>query len=181
MRESVKELSLAQKRSCVVFSLAVLGLAVIFLIVCAVSNALPPVADVLAVTILLAFFACFLFHGILQKNPVSGWLAVCFLTPAIMAILVRTAPVAYAQIYPIFIVIPSLASFTVGIAFLNLKPHIPCLIFFGGLSVLFSLQSSGLASFDTHNGWLFTGIAVGVFVVLSALYLWVNISRKDTD
>ncbi|MCL2061046.1 MAG: hypothetical protein FWH03_00260 [Firmicutes bacterium] len=146
----------------------------VFLLLCGV-NVIPfTVQDALAASILSAVGLAFLAGGLIQKNPVSVWLAAAFLTPVLVEILAKTTSATYGNLYPIYIAIPAVACLATALIFRKFKPHLYPVIFFGGLSMIFALQSSRVA------GWSVAAPCVVVFAGLCVLLLALK-SYKNKD
>jgi len=113
----------------------------------AVPIVLEPHARLIAVCILATFFALFLMLAIIQKNPVSMWLAIVFAELVVIELLVINGVTTYAQIYPLYIAIPAIASLVVAVAWRNIRPHVVPMLFFALQSAVFALQASGVVGF----------------------------------
>ena len=149
-------------------------LAGIFLLLCGL-NVIPlNILDVIAASILFAIAAAFLTSGLIQRNPVSVWIAVAFSVPALVEVLEKFTQATYGGLYPLYIAIPAVASLITSLIFRSFRPHIPVIVFFGGLAALFALQSSGL-------GWAIAAPAVVVFAGLCILYVAIKGYRNKGD
>ncbi len=103
-----------------------------------------------------------------------------FFVPALTEVIEKTTGAGYQHLYPMYIAIPAVASLFTAIGFRNFKPHLPVIVFFGILSVLFAFQSSQIFSF---NGWLVAAPSIIVFIGLCIMFVALRSykNKKDTD
>jgi len=178
IQESYIELTTKQKMASKISAIVLIALCAVTLLLFGVVNSLPNILSVLAVSILLTFALIFLACGIIQKNQVSIWISIVFFVPVIIEFLTIYTSLTYADIYPLYIAAPFIASIVTGLIWRNIKLHILPLIFFGVLSVIFSFQSSGVAHLiDNLNGWAFTLPLAAAFVIGFVVFVFVRIAR----
>jgi len=164
------ELSKAKKTAVFITIAAALFLYGLSMLLCGLgvfSNAFPT-CTLAGIWLPSAFFTlafCFLASGLIGKNPVSGWIGSAFLLPGIVGFLALVSTLSYAQLYPLYIAIPSAASLVTGMIRLKFKPHLRTIIFFGGIAGIFSLQSF------LKVPWFVVGPALAGFVAMSAGYV----------
>jgi len=175
----ILELSKLQKLVQRIAAITLVALGGLFLLLCGVVYALPHILTILAATILLTGFLVFLFCGILGKNPVSVWISLAFLTPFIIELLTNLNLVTYAQIYPLYIAIPFIASLITGAIWRDLRPHAWVMTLFGGAAGIFALQSSGLlAMAENLNPWVIVVPLASVLFVGCIVWIAVKLTRK---
>ena len=102
----------------------------------------------------------FLTTAIIQRNTVSLWLSFAFIVPAAVSYLNNFTALSYAQLYPLYIAIPAIASLFTMFMSKAYSDHIKIVIFFGVTAAVFSLQSSSVV------GW---GVVIPVLVVIAGL------------
>jgi len=172
------EPSKAQKLIQRISAIAILALAGLFLLLAGVVAVLPNILTVLAATILLACCLIFLVSGIVGKNPVSIWIALAFFTPFLIEILTSLYVVTYAQIYPLYIATPAIASLITGAIWRNLKLHLFAIVFFGGMAILFSIQSIGLLNTAGFSPWALVLPLAGALLMGCIVWVAVKLTRK---
>jgi len=141
------------------------------------------IGDMVALSILLLFFALFLSHAIIFKNVISTWISVMFFVPALVEILIAAGlmtmteegytEISHIHLYPLYIAAIAIASLITAVIFGSWRTHAPFIVLFGALSILFSLQSTGLA-YDAGGWTLIIPVAIG-FVVLFLIYTVLSI------
>ena len=180
--QDILELSPRQKLAQRISAIIIIVLAGVFLLLSGVVHAFPHIRVVLAVTILLAFALIFLFAGLIGKNKVSIWISIAFFVPVVVEFLVIFYVVIYSQIYPVYIAIPFIASLIVGLIWRNLRPHLFVMILFGGLAMLFALQSTGIANrIDGLNGWAFVLPLAGALLIGAMVWVGIKLTRKNKN
>ncbi len=123
------------------------------------------------VTIGLVFFTT----SLIQINTVSLWLSFCFFTPAVVTILVNATDATYANLYPLYIAIPAVSSLFTMFMSKAKKDHLRVIFFFGVLSGIFALQSTGLV------GWEVVIPAIIVFIGLIITVIAIKMKKEDND
>ena len=177
--KEIIELTLFQKRASKVAALVSIFLAALFLLLTGIIAAMPNLISVLAITIVSMFALLFLACGIIQKNSVSTWIAIVFMVAILIEALTLSRVATYAQIYPLYIAAPFIASLFVGIICRNLQPHLMPMLLFSGLSALFFIQSSGLGNrIDGLGGWAFVLPLASALVIGFIVYAVYNITHS---
>jgi len=169
-----KDISALIKRISHIMSSIILLLGGVFLLLAGTVDAFVYILDVLVATIFASISLAFLASGIMQKNPISIWLAVFLFIPVLVEVLVLTTNTTYSQLYPLYIAMPFFASLISTIIWRKFNPHIVPMIFFGSLAAIFTLQATGVAS------PLIVGLLAGGFIAASILVIYILITRKNT-
>lgn len=121
-------------------------------------------------TLLCTLFACGLVIGVFRKETTPLWFGIVSLVCAVPVVINLTADTAYSVIYPIFIAAPAVASL-ITVAFAdNKKLHLQGIILFGGLALIFLLQSLSLI-----NNWF---VIAGIAVVMVGLFFFVAVATS---
>ena len=128
-------------------------------------------------TILLTVGLVFLTTAFVQWNSVSMWLAFVFVVPAAVSYINNFTAASYAQLYPLYIAIPAIASFFTMFMSCSKRDHLYIIGFFGLIALIFAIQSSGLAGWGVTLPVLV--VFVGLTIVLAAIKL--NMRRTDED
>ncbi len=115
------------------------------------------VTSVLLPSIFYALALAFITSACIQKNSVSMWIGAAFAVPATITVLNNFTSLTYAQLYPLYIAIPAIASAAALVFSETFKDNLKAIAFFGSLALVFALQSSGLV------GWQVVGPALVVF------------------
>ena len=182
MSEEIKELSKKQKLAINITAGGILVSAGVFILLCGVIGAMPNILRVLPMTILIAFCLVFLVPGIVQKNPVSIWIAVMFFVPVIVELAAKYSDVVdYRQLYPLYIAAPAIASLITAVCFFKFKAHLPVIVLFFSAALIFVFKVSGLFNFDTANGWIMAPVLLFVLLALSVVYLVVKIRKARRE
>jgi len=177
--QEITELTPKQKKASKITAIVAITLGVVFIMLTAFLEQLPNTVRMLATTILTTLFVIFLFCGIIQKNPVSVWIAVALFVPLLIEALTINAIVAYAQIYPLYIAIPFAASLVVAIIWQNFKSHVLPLLFFGSIAAVFSLQSSGILDGVGISPWAIVLPMAGAITIGFLGFIVIKITRKN--
>lgn len=125
--------------------------------------------------VLMTIGLVFLTTSLYQHNSVSMWLALAFITPAVVTLLVNYTPATYLRLYPVYIAIPAISSLFAMTMSRSKKELLNVVILFGCIAGIFSLQSSGLAGWGVVVPLLV--VFVGLAVVVTALVL----KKGDND
>lgn len=135
-----------------------------------------PVRKIAAPTVLFAFGTAVLFSAIIAKNSLSMWIAGVILACGLTSLLDVVTPADYSNLYPLYIASPGIGCmFAVWFAEVKLS-QIKAMAFFGVMSAIFSLQSSGVCAWGLTSGLL--AAFAGVCVILYAVGVYL---RKDKD
>ena len=138
------------------------------------TGVIPASVRQLAVPVLLsAVGAALILTALIQRNSVSLWISFLFLVPALVSFLAAFTPAGYAQLYPLYIAAPAIASLCTMPMSGSYAAHGKSMLFFGLIAGLFGLESSGLV------GWGVVLPLVVVFVGLMVVYVAVMLARKE--
>ena len=136
-----------------------------------------PVRKIAAPTVLFAFGLSVLFSAIIAKNSLSMWIAGVILTCGLTSLLDVVTPAGYSNLYPLYIASPGIGC-VFAIWFAESKTaQIKAMAFFGGLSAIFSLQSSGVCAWGLTSGLL--AAFAGVCVILYAVGVYLKKDDKN--
>ena len=171
--EELEELSPAKKLACNLIAAFVILAAGLFLLLCGVGVIPLKVSRAVCGTLLFAVSIMFLASALICRNSVSLWLGCCFLVPAVVEVLVKTTSAGYAQLYPLYIAAPAIASLCTMPMSGSYAAHGKSMLFFGLIAGLFGLESSGLV------GWGVVLPLVVVFVGLMVVYVAVMLARDE--
>ncbi len=125
--------------------------------------------------ILLTVGLVFITTAIIQTNTVSLWLSFAFTVPAIVSFLNNFTDLSYAQLYPLYIAIPAIASLFTMIMSRAYRDHLKTIIFFGLIAIIFALDSV------FNVGWGVVIPALVVFVGLMIVYAAVKINKSEEE
>ena len=175
----IADLTARQKKASTIAYIVAAFLGVLFLILSATITSLPSTTRVIAISIVGAFFIAFAACAIIQKNPISAWLAVAFFVPLLIEILTITGATRYAQIYPLYIIIPAVACFIVAVIWRKFNSHFLPILFFSLQAVVFSMHPSGI--FNNVN---FSPFAVilpisGAIIIGFVVYIILKLTKKS--
>ncbi|MCL2797211.1 MAG: hypothetical protein FWD58_04070 [Firmicutes bacterium] len=181
--EVLPELSKAKKTVIMIIVLSALALFIVALVLCGTGVFECELSAIWLPSAFLTLAFCFLSAGFIGKNPVSVWLGAAFLLAGMVGLLagfdifgldkrlagadgIGHADVfGYHRLYPLYIAIPAFASLITGAVFLKFKPHLRTIIFFGGISCIFWLQSFARVP------WVVVLPILAGFVVLCVAYV----------
>lgn len=162
------ELTTAQKRAGNIIAGAYTALCGVFLLLVGFNLIHPLTIENTTVwAILITVGLVFLTTAIIQKNTVSMWISFAFITPAIVTALNNFTPLTYANLYPLYIAIPAIASAFTAIISKDKYMHLKIVAFFGIIAGIFALQSSGLLSWSVVLPVLL--ILVGAVITMFAI------------
>jgi len=169
----IADLSLRQKRASTIVYIVAAFLGILVLVLSAAVYSFPSTTRVIAVSIVGAFFIAFLSTAIIQKNPVSTWLAVAFFIPLLIEILTISNLVVYSAIYPLYIIAPAIACFIVAAIWRKFYNHLLPILFFSLQTAVFIMHPSGLFNNTTISPWaviipLSAAITIGfvIFIII---------------
>lgn len=161
--DKVIELSRRQMHACNIIFSAFILLAGLLLLLIGLQVIKISILDALAPILLGAVGLALTVTAIIQRNTVSMWLGGALLACMTASIIAAAGGVAYSSVYPVYIAAPAIASlFTLPISD-SKKFHLGFIVFFGVLSGLFSLRSSGLC------GWAISAPLIVIFVGIVVL------------
>ncbi|MCH5162938.1 MAG: hypothetical protein J1G38_05565 [Clostridiales bacterium] len=163
----VLPLSKKQKYVCNIVMGALLIAAGIILVLAGADVIKTPVRKLAAPTVLFAFGASVLFSAIIAKNSLSMWLSGVILTCGMTSLLAVVTTADYGNLYPLYIASPGIGCL-LAIFFAEVKlSQVKGMLFFGVMSIIFSLQSSGVCSWGLTSGLLsaFAGVCVILYAV----------------
>ncbi|MCH5160399.1 MAG: hypothetical protein J1G04_00050 [Clostridiales bacterium] len=158
-----------QKYACNIVMGALLIGAGVILVLAGVGVIDVAVRKIAAPTVLFAFGISMLVSAIIAKNSLSMWIAGVILSCGTVSLLAVTTTAGYAELYPIYIASPGIgccfAIFFAEVWF----PQVKASVFFGTLSAIFALQSSGTIGWGLTAGLLatFAGVCVILYAVLA--------------
>lgn len=161
--DKVIELSRRQMYACnIIFSACIL-IAGLLLLLIGLQVIKVNITQAIAPVLLGAVGCALTITAIIQRNTVSMWLGGVFLACMTASIIAAGGGISYSSVYPVYIAAPAVASlFTLPISD-NKKFHLSIIVFFGVISALFSLNSSGLC------GWSITAPVIVIFVGVAVL------------
>lgn len=114
--------------------------------------------------------------ALIQRNTVSMWLSGVLLSCMTATIVAVSTKQPYAVVYPIFIASPAIASLMTIFISESKNFHGSIIVFFGILSILFSLNSSG-----TLSWYVSTPLIVMFFGITILLYSIMHYRNKDKE
>lgn len=160
-----------QKVACNIAMGVILVIAGVIIILAAV-GVLPVSARVItAPTVLFGVGAALLATALISKNSVSMWISGVVLACGMTSLLAVTTPAGYSELYPIYIAAPGIGC-VCAMLFAEAKtPLVKAALFFGGLSGVFALKSSGLCGWGITGGVLAAYVGVCVLVFAISKYL----------
>lgn len=139
-------------------------------------NVIPlKIQDIIIASLLFSVGLVLAVTGLVHKNTVSIWLSFAFLVPGVIEILAKYTSFGYNNLYPIYIAIPAIASVFTVIYSRQWSGHVSCILFFGIIAGVFSLESSGLFGWSVVVPLLV--ILLGALIVLFAF----KVRKKDGD
>lgn len=125
--------------------------------------------------LLTAVGTSLLVTSLIQKNTVSLWISFAFTVPALVSYLAAFTPHGYAELYPLYIAIPAIASLFTMFMSGEYGTHLKVAAFFGITAGLFALRSSGLV------GWSVALPLIVVYAGLVIVYVAVTASKSETE
>ena len=108
-----------------------------------------------------------LISGIFRKNIVAFWLAWAFIVPAAVNLAVNYELWTYGQLYPVYILIPAVASAFTWLFSRAKSSHLKIIIFFSAIALACFMQSTGLL--DWWYALIIGVIAIGLMFLINAL------------
>lgn len=172
--DEIEELSGARRLACNITAAAVVLLAGVFLLLCGLDVFPVSVSKAVCGTLLCAAGLILCLSALISRNSVSLWLSCCFLVPALVELLVKTTAAGYAQLYPLYIAIPAIASLVGMIYTRDFAAHLPVVLLFAVPAGIFALRSGGVASWAVVVPTLI--IYLGILMMTLALK-----KRKEND
>lgn len=133
------------------------------------------VEEVWLCAILFAVGLVFVVTALVQKNSVTMWLSFAFIVPGVVNCLCTFTPLTYAQLYPLYIAIPAIASFFTMFLTGSYSAHVKTILFFGVLAGIFALNSSALL------GWNIVVPIIVVFVGILIMLVALKAKKGDND
>lgn len=170
--KDLSELSPRKMMACNITAALIVIAAGIFLLLCGVHVVPVPASKALIGTLLCAVGLSLLCSALIQGNSVSLWLSACFLVPALVELLVKATHLGYAELYPLYIAIPAIASLCTMLLTHEWTTHCVVAALFGVPAMLFALRSSGLVGWGVVVPLLvvYAGAVMLVVAVLKALH-----------
>lgn len=174
--DDVLEVTRKQRYACNICTGVIFILAGIILLFAGVNIIKASVVLLIAPTVLAAIGCSFFVSALIQKNTVNMWLSGIFLTCALVCAIEVCTNATYANLYPLFIAAPAVASaMTIGMS-PEKGDHAKIIIFCSFVAAIFAFQSSGLW------GWsVVAPIAVVYFGLCILVYAIHNYKHKDED
>lgn len=108
-----------------------------------------------------------LISGIFRKNIVAFWMAWPFLVCAAVNLAVNFGWGTYGQLYPVYILIPAIASAFTWLFSRSKSSHLKTIIFFSAIALACFLQSTG--ALDWWYALIIGVIAIGLMFLVNAL------------
>ena len=167
----LSELSPRKMTACNIAAACIVIAAGLFLLLCGVGVLPIRASRAVLGTLLGAVGLSLLVSALIQGNSVSLWLSACFLVPALVELLVKATRLGYAELYPLYIAIPAVASLCTVLLTHEWVVHGVIAALFGVPAGLFALRSSGLV------GW---SVTVPLLVVYAGLVMLVAATWKAT-
>jgi hypothetical protein len=133
------------------------------------------VEEVWLCSLLFAVGLVFIVTALVQRNSVTMWLAFAFIVPGVVNALCTFANFTYAQLYPLYIAIPAIASFFTMFLTRSYSAHVKTILFFGVLAGIFALNSSSLL------GWNIVVPIIVVFVGVLIMLVALKANRKGEN
>ncbi|MBR6773229.1 MAG: hypothetical protein IKM16_01040 [Clostridia bacterium] len=133
------------------------------------------VEEVWLCAILFAVGLVFVVTALVQKNSVTMWLSFAFIVPGVVNCLCTFTHLTYAQLYPLYIAIPAIASFFTMFLTGSYSAHGKTILFFGVLAGIFALNSSALL------GWNIVVPIIVVFVGILIMLVALKAKKGDND
>ena len=133
------------------------------------------VEEVWLCAILFAVGLVFVVTALVQKNSVTMWLSFAFIVPGVVNCLCTFTHLTYAQLYPLYIAIPAIASFFTMFLTGAYSAHGKTILFFGVLAGIFALNSSALW------GWNIVVPIIVVFVGILIMLVALKAKKGDND
>ena len=166
-----------QKYACNIVMGVMLVTAGVILILAGTGVIKASVSDIAAPTVLFAFGGAILFSALIGKNSLSMWIAGVILACGATSLFVSVTVAGYGNLYPIYIAAPGVGClFSIWYAEAKF-PQIKAMIFFGGLSACFSLNSSGLCGRGLTGGVI--AAFLGVCIIAYAIESYVKKEKGD--
>ena len=148
----------------------------VFLLLCGVGAIGLEIGLIIAPALLITVGVILLVNSLVQMNTVSLFLAVIFLTCALVSCLAHYADgLDYGKLYPFYIAAPAIASLFTMLMSRNFVTHIKMIAVFGIPAFLFFMLSFGVWE------WYITVPAVVTFVGLLALYAALSVRGKPEE
>ena len=173
--DELKELGAGRRLVINISAAAIVLLAGLFLLLCGVGVLGVEMKKAVCGTLLFAVGLIFLVSALVGKNSVSLWLSFCFFVPALVELLVKTTKAGYAELYPLYIAIPAIASLFTMLFTHEWLAHITVFGVFGVPAGIFALQSGGNVS------WAIVGAALVLYAGLIMLMLALKRRKKDNE
>lgn len=173
--DEIVELSPRRRLVCNLCSAGVVLAAGLILLLCGVDVLPAKVSEAVCGVLLCAVGLMFAVSAFIGSNSVSLWLGCCFLVPALVELLVKTTKYGYAELYPLYIGIPAVASLVTMCFTRQWRGHLPVIALFGVTAAIFALKSSGVAKWS---------IVVPVLVLYAGclmLLLALKARKKDEE
>lgn len=173
----VLPLTKKQKYACYIVTGVFLLAAGLILILSGVGVIKASVSDVAAPTVLYGLGISILIGAVITKNSISLWIAGVMLTCGSASLFEVVTSASYSNLYPMYIAAPGVGcAFSVWLA--EYKPSVlKPMLFFGGLSAVFSLNSSGACGWGITGGVL--AAYIGVVIIAIALNAYLNRNKNN--
>lgn len=177
MTDAVLPLTKKQKCLCNVVMGVLLVIAGLILVLAGADVIKASVRDIAAPTVLFGFGIAVLFSATVAKNALSMWLAGVIVTCGIPSVIETTTSLTYGELYPIYIAAAGVGC-VLSLIFAEARiPLIKGILFFGILSALFSLQSSGTCGWGLTAGLL--AAFIGLCVIVAAVEKYIGKEKEN--
>lgn len=173
--DEIRELSAGRRLVCNISAAAIVLLAGLFLLLCGCGVINADMKKAVCGTLLFALGLIFLVSALVGKNSVSLWLSFCFFVPALVELLVKTTKLGYAELYPLYIAVPAIASFFTMLFTHEWFSHAAVIGVFGVPAGIFALQSGGVAS------WPIAGAVLVLYAGCLMLAIALKRRKKDNE
>ena len=137
--DEIEELSRGKRLACNLSAAFIVLIAGLFLLLCGVGVFDISVSQALAGTVLWALWLLFTVSALISRNSVTLWIGFCFFGPAVVEPVVKLTTLGYANLYPVYIAIPAIASLFTMLFTRAWFAHLPVILLFGVAAAIFAL------------------------------------------
>lgn len=173
--DGVEELSPAKRLVCNISAAVIILAAGLFLLLCGLDVFHIRVTRIIVGVMLAAVGLVFMLSAFISRNSVSLWLSFCFLTPALVELLVCVTSAGYSVLYPLYIAVPAVASLFTMLYTRQWLAHLWVVALFGVPAAIFALGNiDGI-------GWAVIVPALIIYIGCLMLVLAIKARKKDED
>lgn len=173
------EISPSLKLKCNIISALLIVLAGVFLLLCGLDVFPLQVSGVLLATIFTTLFLIFMIDGILKKNPITTFIASCFLVAGVVEVLAVYSTLTRGDLYSLYIAMCGIACLINAILNLDFKTYILPILFFLGLGGIFALHSFGILALSIVIPIVI--VYLGLCILIATLKLHAEKDEKDEE